>query len=293
VQLTGRGMMHPVMQLEYDPEKNAEAWGKLPWVEGGNAWRRAKPGATALLVHPTLKTAFGQRPVAAAWQCGRGRVFSTALDTTWHWSLDRETDVDYTRRFWGLVARWLGGDPRLVRGNVLILETPICEVGRPASISTLLRNDAGLPISDAEVAFVIEYPDGQKLSVRSASDPAVPGCFRLNFDPDQTGVHKVKLESKLPDGTERKGAIEFDVSPSRAEYLDLRGDSVALAELAKATGGASAEVGGYRDLKLPDAKHQPASFERVVNLWRTPGIVILLVGCLAVEWFMRKRRGLA
>ncbi|HUW34039.1 MAG TPA: hypothetical protein VM223_20720 [Planctomycetota bacterium] len=293
VELTGRGMMHPVMQLEYDPEKNADAWGKLPWVEGGNAWRRVKPGATSLLVHPTLKTAFGQRPAAAAWQCGRGRVFSTALDTTWHWSLDRETDIDYHRRFWGLMMRWLGGDPRLVRGNVLILETPVCEVGRPVSVSTLLRNDAGMPIVDAAVVFAIEYPNGQKLSVRAGSDPTVPGCFRLNFDPDQTGVQKVDLEAKLPDGTDRKGAIEFNVSPSRAEYLDLRGDVNALAALSKATGGSAANAAQYQDLKLPEAKRRPATFERVVNLWRTPGIVILLVGCLAVEWFMRKRRGLA
>ena len=293
VQLTGRGMMHPIMQLEYDPVKNADAWGKLPWVEGGNAWRRVKPGATTLLVHPTLRTSFGPRPVSAAWQCGRGRVFSSVLDGTWHWSLARETDVDYHRRFWGLAVRWLAGDVRFVRGNTLVLETPVCEVGKPVSVATVLRTETGMPISDADLAFGIDHPDGGKLKVHGASDPASPGCYRLTFDPTTAGAFTVSMAAKLGDGTEKKGTLGFAVSPSREEFLNVAPDSAALAALATATGGTTGYVGDPAAVRLPPTPRQTVSSEKTVALWHAPGVVCLIVGCLGVEWFLRKRRGLA
>ena len=89
-QVTASGLMHPTMQLEFDPVLNAQAWAKMPWVEGGSAIRQVKPSATLLMVHPTLKTGSGLRPIAAAWQYGAGRVFSSALDGTWHWRTARE-----------------------------------------------------------------------------------------------------------------------------------------------------------------------------------------------------------
>ena len=293
VQLTSRGMMHPVMQLEYDPVKNAKAWEQLPWVEGGNAWRRVKPGATPLLVHPTLNTGYGPRPVSAAWQCGRGRVFSTALDGTWHWAMARETDTDYHKRFWGLVVRWLGGDPRLVRGNTLILENPVCEVGRPVGISTMLRNENGLPITDAEMSFTVSYPAGSKLKVHAASDPASPGWYRLGFEPDPAGDYAVLCECKFADGKEVKSTLEFCVAASREEFLNVRPDGDALTALAGATGGKAALLAKHETLGLGRIPQQTENLEKTVALWQAPGLVILLVVCLGAEWFVRKRRGLS
>ena len=41
------------------------------------------------------------RPIVAAWQYGAGRVLSSAMDGTWHWSLARQTEVNYHARYWG------------------------------------------------------------------------------------------------------------------------------------------------------------------------------------------------
>lgn len=192
-EVTTQGLMHPTMQLEYDPVLNVRTWAKLPWVEGGNAIRQIKPSATLLMVHPTLKTSSGLRPIAAAWQYGAGRVLSSALDGTWHWRTARETETDYHARYWGLVARWLSADPRSGKAaGSMVLEDPVLEVARPATISMALRDKSGAPILDAAADFTVVAPSGKTLYARSASDPAVPGRYALTFTPAETGEFIVR-----------------------------------------------------------------------------------------------------
>ncbi|MDA0837646.1 MAG: hypothetical protein O2857_07680 [Planctomycetota bacterium] len=294
VQLTPQGIMHPIMRLDHDPAKNEMAWNNLPWVEGGNAIRRTKSGATALLVHPTLSTQFGPRPVSAVWRCGKGRVFSSALDGTWHWALARKTEIDFHRRFWGLNVRWLSGDPRTSSGNSVILETPICEVGEPVALSTTIRDDAGGTLTEAEVIFTIVAPDQTNLVSHLKSNPAQPGRFAMSFHPATSGMHKVVVSVRLPEGSEEKKELEFFVTPSRKEFLSVKPDERALRELAEATGGTVVPIRDQEKLKIPTPETQHSRVvELTVQLWQSPGLVLLLILCLSLEWLLRKRRGLA
>ncbi len=293
VQLSPEGLTHPILQLETDPARNAEAWAGLPWVEGGNAISRVKPSATQLLMHPTLKTRYGPRPVAAAWDCGRGRVYSTALDGTWHWSMARKTEVDYHQRYWGLLVRWLAGDPRVQRSQALILETPVCEAGKPLTLSISLRNAAGLPLPDAEVVLGLAVPGGENMTAPLLSDPANPGRYALTFTPRVAGEYAVNGQCRLADGTLLTRALRVSVDPSREELLQVRPDAEALRALATATGGQATTLAAAGALRLPapPVLHQAATL--TLELWHAPGLALLLIGCALSEWALRKRRGLA
>jgi len=294
VQVTTQGIMHPAMQLEFDPVKNEEAWSKLPWVEGGNAFRAVKAGATTLMVHPKLKTNLGPRPIAAAWQCGSGRVFSSALDGTWHWRLARTTDNDYHQRFWGQTVRWLAGDPRMHKAlGTLISEDPVIEVGKPATFSLTLKDKDGNFQSDAIAEFTLEEPSGEKLLARSAADPAVPGRYALTFTPRAFGAHRVKISIQRTGQDAQNQERTFQVAPSRAEFVQIAPDTNALSALAKATGGTSAPLSAFSSLQLPGAKSDVKIQRMLVNVWQAPGLLILLVFSLSTEWLLRKRRGLA
>ncbi len=293
VQLTAQGLMHPIMQLESDPARNEKAWSGLPWVEGGNAWRRLKPSATRLLNHPSLRTSLGPRPIAAVWQCGRGRVFSSALDGTWHWSTARETEADYHQRFWGLLVRWLAGDTRERRGNAMILETMICEVGRPVNLAVALRDAASQAITDAKVQYEIIPPNSPPEIAYAAVTLAAPGRYGLNLVPEHPGAYTVKATCRLADGKNRKYSLKFAVNPSRAEIMNVRPDEEALRRLTKASGGNLAPIGDAASLVLPETPKTTRSERLSIRLWQAPGLALLLLLALVFEWFLRKRRGLA
>ncbi len=294
VQPTSQGLVHPVLQLEGDPVKNEQAWAALPWVEGGNAWRALKPGATPLLLHPTLRTPAGPRPVAAAWPYGAGRIYSTALDGTWHWCLARKSETDYHQRFWGLLVRWLASDPRLNQPVApLILDDPLLEVAKPASFSLYLRDPEGNPFTDAQVEFTVEAPANERLLARAASDPAVPGRYALRYTPSQSGDHLIKAAITGPGDEKREQQLTCTVSPSRAEFRQIFPDTTALAALATASGGTSLPLAKHADLKLPTAPSTTTVQPVVINLWQAPGVLLLLLLCLCTEWLLRKRRGLA
>lgn len=174
-----------------------------------------------------------------------------------------------------------------------MLETPACEVGRPLAVSLMLRSDNGLPIPDATVKFTVDLPSGEKFEARAANDPGNPGWFRLSFMPDQSGSHTVHCECMFDDGTELKDNVELYVAPSREKLLKVRCDAAALEALAKATGGTTADVTAHEKLQLPETPMRAASFDHTVSLWRSPGLMIVLVARLAAEWFVRKRRGLS
>jgi hypothetical protein len=294
-QLTASGLMHPTMQLEFDPVLNARAWAEMPWVEGGSAIRQVKPSATLLMVHPKLKTTSGMRPIAAAWQYGAGRVFSTALDGTWHWRLAQKNDeVNYHARYWGLIARWLASDPRSGRASgSMMLEDPVLEVGKPVVLSLMLRDKNGSPVIDADADFTIAAPSGKKLFSRSKSDPAVPGQYALTFTPAEAGDYAVNNLTTRKKVELVKQEQHFLIGPSRAEFLDPRADAKALSDLAAVSGGSSALLGQHAHLVLPTADRGVSITHTVVPVWQLPALMGLVIVTLSTEWLMRKRRGLS
>ncbi|HEY8668142.1 MAG TPA: glutamine amidotransferase [Tepidisphaeraceae bacterium] len=292
--VTTQGMMHPLMQLEFDPVLNEQAWAKLPWVEGGNAIRAIKSSATLLMVHPTLKTHYGARPVAAAWQYGQGKVYSSALDGTWHWRTARESETDYHKRFWGLVVRWLASDPRTKQPvGSLIVEDPVLEVGKRATFYVNMRDESGGPVTDAQAEFSIAGASGKPLLARSSSDPAVPGRYAVSFEPQEAG--EITVNAMVMRGSQEpvKQEQKYLVAPSRAEYLEVRPDAKALAELSKLSGGVSGSLAHPEQFQMPAEAGSVRVQKVVVSLWQAPGLLAVLVGCLFVEWMMRKRRGLS
>ena len=294
VVVTTQALMHPLMHIEYDPVANEKAWATLPWVEGGNAVQAVKPGATLLMVHPTLKTRYGPRPVAAAWQIGRGRVFSSALDGTWHWRMARTTETDYHRRFWGLVARHLGGDPRhkKVWGS-LVCDRAVLEVGAETRFFVVMRDEQGNAVRDAGAEFKITPPAGQPIVARTGCDAAVPGRYTVPFVPNAPGEYTVGVKLTQGKETRLEQSQKYLVSPSRQELLEVRPDGEAMRRLARESGGSAAALGDHASLALP-APHPVARTEPVVvAVWQSPGVLAVLLVALCVEWLMRKRRGLA
>ena len=121
---------------------------------------RPKPGAAALLAHPTLRTEDGKpAPVLAATDAGKGRSLALLTDSGWHWGFLAAGDGDDGRtfqRFWENAIRWLVRDPAL---TLLRLELDRLEYRRDQPIAARVRTMHAdySPASDVPVALAL-YP---------------------------------------------------------------------------------------------------------------------------------------
>jgi hypothetical protein len=84
--LTSEGRTHPVTSLSLDEKINESRWAALPHLRASTAWLGLRPGARALLVHPTQKSGDGKpAPVLATADIGKGRTLALLTDSAWNW----------------------------------------------------------------------------------------------------------------------------------------------------------------------------------------------------------------
>ena len=100
-----------------DEKTNESRWAALPQLAGINRVAGLRPGARALLVHPSLKSADGKpAPVLATTDVGQGRTLALLTDSAWNWGFGAAGAGDDGRafqRFWEGAIRWLVRDPTL------------------------------------------------------------------------------------------------------------------------------------------------------------------------------------
>ena len=115
------------------------------------------------------------------------------------------------------------------------------------------------------------------------------------FVPEGTGPTVVS--AKAVDASDRRiGEAEAGWAPNRAadEFKRLAPNRALLESIAAATGGDVLEA---RDLesfaaRLPSME-APETRTWSRSLWHTPPVFLLVLGCFAGEWILRRRSGMA
>ncbi|HXU83115.1 MAG TPA: glutamine amidotransferase, partial [Polyangia bacterium] len=154
--LTAEGRGHPVTSLSLDGKTNESRWAALPPLEGINRVARVRPGAAALLTHPTLKSEDGKpAPVLAVGEVGKGRVLALLTDTGWHWGFQSAGAGDDGRafqRFWEGAIRWLVRDPALTLLRV-DLDKVEYRRGQAANVRVRARHADYTPAAELAVSL--------------------------------------------------------------------------------------------------------------------------------------------
>ncbi len=298
--LTHDGEQSPLVSLEDKPEENRKLWKEDLWKYApGFSWyypvQDLKPGATALLVHPTRKAGRPPRqrpmPLAATQYYGKGEVLFLGFDETWRW---RDNTGDrLTARFWGQVAAQLGL-PHLLgnaRRTQLELERGGAVLGRVGSVKARLLDRQYEPVRRPLVRATLVNLDATDPNTRSREVllkrvPGQPGEYRGALPNDAAGRHELRVAAA--DSLEA-GSLPYRVElPPRHEMEQLGLADEALRAAAAASGGAY-----YReeDLhRLADAvEARPAPFvqRQEILLWN-PLALVLFVALITAEWVLRK-----
>ena len=298
-QLTDAGQMHPITSLRYSAADNLAAWRALPPLEGVNLVAGAKPDATVLAVHPRLRTKSGKpMPVIVAGDYGKGRSLAVTTDALWRYGFVAAAHAgddgrQYTK-LWENAIRWLIQDPDL---RNLHVDSDAVEYvpGAPVRVTVRLLGRDYQPLANGEVALTVtrgadpahaELVQQQKLVV---GDDGTQSALLGGLAP---GVYRVSGKATIA-GRQVDATDIFLVRDGGTELDRPVGDPGTLEAIAKATRG---EALGAIDELPANLAFDPPRIVRVdkrtdVELWSRPGLLLLVVGLLGLEWLLRQRSG--
>ena len=293
VKLTDAGLRHPVFGPLFETVKD------FPALQGANFATGVAGNAQVLM--ETI--ADGQaRPLVVVKQQAAGRLAVVLSDTLWRW---RVAAPGWTGRlsaydtFWSQLLDWLTPDREGLQstGRIeLTTDHPFYRQGDQAtvlaewigkgacpfdSLSVSVKEPAGTNHQLTMPTAVWRNPDGRKIN-----------GFRCELTAATTGVYELETHATWPNG-EARATTCIAVATSPAERRNEPPDAEFLRGLATQSGGTYCARGtGDQWLKLlPPAKHLQQR-EIITDVWNHPLVVIILLGSLCAEWWLRRRRGL-
>lgn len=285
---SGIGRLHFTLMLAGDASGSLAVWKRLPLLDGANRFRTDAIKPLALI----LAEAGPGQPLLVAHDSGRGRVMAFAGDTTWHWWM-RGHEAAH-KRFWRQVVLWLARKDESLEGNVWIkLPGRRFRPGGRVEFSVGAQSPAGGPVDDADYQAEVVLPDGAKRALTVArGQEQMTGSFRAGEIP---GDYTIQVTA-AKDGESLGGTrSRFLVVEQDLELDNAAADATMLESLAAMTGGRSLVPEELPDLierLAQDAESLEVRTETKRPLWDTWTFFLLLVGLLAIEWYLRKRWGL-
>lgn len=285
---------HPILRLLPEDQPNRERWRGLRELDGCNNVGRPRPLATTLLSRrierrgADAETVEMNVPVMAYQAFGEGKVIAAAVDTLWRWQLQPDfPDQPPLQTLLANMVRYVAPPPGRAGEPQVRLRDRSPQIGGEAVLYTELRDDRHQPIRNADLVVSVTYPDNrvERFHPRDLSDR--PGYYEYRIQLDLGGRYQVSAEyGKL------RQATSFIAGATRDEYADLSAEPGAMAALAAAAGG---EVIAATDDWLARTRRTPATAvsQRTLSVWNSPLVMILFIGLVALDCYLRKRQGLA
>ncbi len=282
---TEQGLRHFLMALG-DKDQSVASWAKLPPLDGANRFRGLTGGAVVLAKNAK------DDPLLITQNFGEGRVVAFAGDSTWRWWM-RGFQKEH-RRFWRQILLYLSRKDESDESGVWVkLPRRRFSKNDRVELTAGAQTPEGEPIVTASFKAEVLMPDGNKLPVplrRNTLD--FSGVFGETILP---GDYTVQVTATRPGEADGSAKARFIVRQQDLELDNPAAEPGVLSSLAATTDGrflAPEQLpGALEELKLKPMNLE-VSQQTKRELWDNWGVLLLFVGCLAVEWFLRKRWGL-
>lgn len=321
VVLAPSGKTHPVMQQSASPMENEAIWQGLSAFTWRIPLKGVKPGAEVLaFARPieeasvveqatTVRNALEKmqaetlarerNALVVVQNYGRGKVLALATDQSWR--LRYRVGDTLHHRFWGQIIRWgLGerlrdGTPQLRVGTDRITYAP----GEPVRVLARVLDEQFAAVDNARLTATL----------RSVAGGVTSEVTRVNLEyrVGSQGIYEAGLPPRSAVGQylvtlERRGGAEqapvttgFFVTTTRRplEMVRVNATREVVDELARWSGGRV--VGPAEASAMVEAFGEGSRTVREpleIPLWNRPWLLMLLAGLIAVEWILRKMRGL-
>lgn len=299
------GLRHPIMQIgsakdaaaaaavSAGDEAAATTWASLPPLDGANRFERRELKANSQVLAEADDPQ--RHPLLVVGQAGDGRTLAFAGDSTWRWPMFGFADAH--RRFWRQCVLWLAKKDEQTSGRVWIrLAGRRVMRGERVEFTLGADDPQGQSLDAAQFAVGVTTPDGRVVEVRPArSSGTWSALFRDTAAP---GDYRIAITAKDGDAVIGTAEARFLV-PDQDLELDRPAAEPSLmaqlAEMTKPAGGAALAPEELPDLLKELADKPPEFKEEVlarVTYWDTWPFLLVFVGLLGTEWYLRKRWGL-
>lgn len=297
------------VQVAENPGTTERVWRemseRLP-IYGLSDFSKPKPATHSLIWASMSKRQFNPAEPSTraflAWHyVGAGRVVYLSAPVTYQLRY-REGDT-FHHRFWGQLLRWtvardLGEGSRTVR---LTTDKSRYEQGDSVQVFVRLRQLDGQPVTGTSLQILAMHEGKPIYSIPLREDRNRPGVYGCSFEDLPIGAVKLQVTGdrvkSLLALENYQRPVESTISIDPSGMLELRHplcNLPLLREIADASGGMLVPPTG-----LPAALRQlnldPEVLENVTKqpLWNRWDLLAVFIGCLALEWTLRKWQGLA
>ena len=276
-----------VVRLADDLPESRARWASLPAVYRYVALSQLKPN----VVRSLLVDKNSQMPVLTESRLGSGRTFFLGLDETWRWRLRvGERDQD---RFWLQLVRYAADEPYAQVNAKLAMDLDRVFISPGDAVNVRVRlEDRADAAAKTPIVKILQNGKTVREDRPVPLGEAQPGRFAAAVRDLPAGRYDVV--ASMPDDPESKLQLPLEVGWSLdRELADVSADPGTLRQLASSTGGSFLWLEQTGDLarRITNLRRNTTLAE--VPLWTSPYLFLLVLGCLAAEWAIRKRAGLA
>jgi hypothetical protein len=289
---TAEGRAHPA--FAGDP-----AWlSRLPPVLSVFPGAQPAPAATVLI---SAQSDSGVQPLVVFQRFGQGKILAVLTDSLWRWQLERQDTSDSYFRFWNQMLNWLlpaeseaapvqidlfADTGRLYLGDALVLN---------ARYAALSREDA----PPETLTCTIRTPDNRALpfvmqrQTVTAGASGAAATYSVRFQAEGPGLYRAAASVSVGGTPVESPAYAFFVKPFTPESLPRPPDLDTLRALAASSSGRFLlpEEVAEAMTAIP-IKPREEALVRFHTLWNTMPVLACLLGLLALEWIIRKLKGL-
>jgi hypothetical protein len=291
LKLSREGWLVPFLRLHDNQADESTRLERMPAFEVWNSTSQIKVGAR-VLIEGELPDG-NKLPMLVVQKFGKGTAGALLVGDLWRWALaDRQE----------LISPFYQGWRQLIRGLMIDIPKRVQMDGRvdkgqnsKRKIEIQVLDDKFSSMDNALVEVQITPPKSEVMVVKAMASLDKAGLYETSFLMRDSGVYRVIGQARAPDGTLiGEAQLAFVHEPEALELADCSMDENALKSMALPSGG---ELVPYRELdslidKIPVDQLRYTQ-NRMVPIWHTPWLLGLSVGCLAIEWWWRRRHGMA
>ena len=287
------GELSGVWTLDQDPEINQKAWDDMPPLFGLIRFAFTRAGTIIQAYGHMDSSKETNEPFLMIQRYGRGKCAVTATSDTWPWQMKADKENTVHERWWRQLVRYLvDGVSRPVE---LRNQKDSYPLASESDLEFLARDDEFNEREGLQVNLSAIAPSAQSATLGVDESIRESGVYESSFTPVEEGMHIIKF-SAMTDARESVGSATeaILVTSDPSEFRHPQVNSAYLKELAGRTGGAYFTLNQLDRIpsRIPWEMSETSETTRA-HLWQVPGFFGLLSILMLVEWYLRRKKGMA